>query len=1479
MKFKKFLFTIIFALVLIFGSALKISAEENEEDEPQSSFEVVKSDDMEYLEVPTDTAQATADYIWRNTQLFWAEGNTVKETTDPDKVLSGSKSLNWTPGAGDSEGWTPTEVNIGISPGKTMGTEGGYLLRLEFLVKLHDVERFVVKVWDTSNAVIHEMVLAGDYGIASDDKTLDKDPETEIIVEKKSTTESGAAVEHARVCFTVRSSIKLTTYYSFSVKSLSENASIILDDVVFSKDTASEIKQRFYEEFKVEGFEASDLSQTMFTGAQESVKEVSLNTEKPIMETKDLRIVPSARNKGVYIRSEVFTLEETYYKLFYKFKGEYVTKAGVYVRNAETDAIIYDLIVNPITEERLPEVSNPLFDSSKLSRDSKFIYTSYGEFGSKKAQNVYLELYFSVSNVNGYISFDDINVMKEYIPSYPDSYEPNDPDRVEGNLSAEYKDLEGTFTEYTPKSSGSGCAGSVVASVVGVLALLGILILAKKGMLKHSVKKTLNSIMILLLVGFITVAMTSCDSDSSSDRIDGDYYVVTPEKIDGKLDNPGMGWVMLEEPTYGGHVDIGASGEFPEVDNISLSTSWASIEYEEGVFDFSNLDRTIDYWTSVGKHINLRICTDNLVLTYTYKGVPDWLLKKYNVNYTMVDYMDPGPVSVCQSIDVRDKTYLKFLDRFLEALHNHYADNKMVDFVEIRGFGLWGEWHHGWTFDSKEQRMASLDNILSYYYEQFKDSGKFMCVCSSWDPDYTTTNEYYIDNATADEAYMNYVNWSSFDTAWRTPGISFRRDSGGALLRYDLDERIMAEAFRSGKRLPLLGEYSTNFTNLTTPANAFDLISAIDDILYKMRPNYSTVLNWVAVDLANIIDSGNTEFIDRANKMFGYRLAVDTAYTPKQVASGSAMEVMTTWSNTAVGVFPYKAGLNYHFLDENNNIVHTLKDDNFDARLFIQGEINNFYSELSVPESLADGKYKLAVSIDVDGEKIALGMAGETAEDSRIYVLSNIEVNSKANTKPLGEALFVQKHSYENKDELQFEANSIYEITFKYLPGFDMANFYFGTNDHYEFSLVSESAAADDVTKKVGTYRWQDISGEVGQKTVVVSTGNHSDYKLNVESINFDKIYVDEVWVRKVGGASENFEKYEVTDASTIIEPMNLTSAEVAEDSIDGRGLEMMSGNTNQKYVLSKIDVKNFKFEKGYTYNITFDFRNLGQVGNGGYFFVANGDYNNVRTDYTVFGEWYERADNWDTKKTFSFTPTEDNQTIVFGVNASGSYMIDNLIITKQKTSAYVEGTDLGYEHNVRPDWTDIGMGKLETFERGAFQSCGFNWGQFAWGRMTSKEEEVPNYSEDNKTALLLRIEEEAYNPAVGNEWFEFARSKREYYPFKSEGYYKVSFDYMIIKEGTYGQVFMFFRDDTIGDRFTEAVNGPIASPTPGQSLTNGREVGVVYHYEGVWKMKAHDNYQFMFSAHGLWEFSVDNILIEELTEEEALAYKAQIES
>ena len=70
-------------------------------------------------------------------------------------------------------------------------------------------------------------------------------------------------------------------------------------------------------------------------------------------------------------------------------------------------------------------------------------------------------------------------------------------------------------------------------------------------------------------------------------------------------------------------------------------------------------------------------------------------------------------------------------------------------------------------------------------------------------------------------------------------------------------------------------------------------MSGVNEIIYKMRPNYCTALGWVAVEIANYVAKGETEFVDRANMMFGYRLAVDSAYIPKKISSTGKVEVMT----------------------------------------------------------------------------------------------------------------------------------------------------------------------------------------------------------------------------------------------------------------------------------------------------------------------------------------------------------------------------------------------------------------------------------------------------------------------------------------------------------------------------------------------------------------------------------------------------------
>ena len=214
-------------------------------------------------------------------------------------------------------------------------------------------------------------------------------------------------------------------------------------------------------------------------------------------------------------------------------------------------------------------------------------------------------------------------------------------------------------------------------------------------------------------------------------------------------------------------------------------------------------------------------------------------------------------------------------------------------------------------------------------------------------------------------------------------------------------------------------------------------------------------------------------------------------------------------------------------------------------------------------------------------------------------------------------------------------------------------------------------------------------------------------------------------------------------------------------------------------------------------------------------------------------------------------------------------YMIDNLIISSQEVNDVKLGTDLGFKHNEIPVHNS-GFGIVETFERGSFQASGYEWGQFAWGRMTFDENEVAGYSETNKSSILCRIEEEAYNPLIDNVWFEFLRSKKEYFQFEANEFYKVSFQYKIIKKFDSGKVFCFFRDDTMADRFARAVNAPYLMTDNDCDITAGKTVGEVYTFEYAFQIGDGSNYQFMFCANGLWEISVDNILIEKVTEAEA---------
>ena len=184
---------------------------------------------------------------------------------------------------------------------------------------------------------------------------------------------------------------------------------------------------------------------------------------------------------------------------------------------------------------------------------------------------------------------------------------------------------------------------------------------------------------------------------------ENNYKTVSFEETNALCeDNEGQGWVVLEEPLYGGLPSLGYKGTLPEVKAVSLSTGWSVIEQTPGVYDWREMDKTIEYWVSQGKTINMRLCTDGLTLNQgVIHGCPAWIFEEpYNVPQVVND----GQIYA----DLSSKVYQTELKKFLAVFAEHYTNENYpyrdaIEVVELRGYGMVGEWHSGWnTYSSVE---------------------------------------------------------------------------------------------------------------------------------------------------------------------------------------------------------------------------------------------------------------------------------------------------------------------------------------------------------------------------------------------------------------------------------------------------------------------------------------------------------------------------------------------------------------------------------------------------------------------------------------------------------------------------------------------------------------------------------------------------------------------------------------------------------
>lgn len=473
--------------------------------------------------------------------------------------------------------------------------------------------------------------------------------------------------------------------------------------------------------------------------------------------------------------------------------------------------------------------------------------------------------------------------------------------------------------------------------------------------------------------------------------------VILEEDTEVILHNPDMGWVIyenypLDQDPQGSSTLLTLPDElFPLVDQVAIMFSWADIERSEGEFDFSRVDHAYDYWRKRGKEIQLRVSAESLLwwskrTPPSGHGIPEHVLAHIPVEQKQTHHESDLPYTV---VDARNPVYQERLSRFLNALNAHFAaDSRPVTLIDLRGFGLWGEWHRGYHYSDAKQRREALCAILDLWSKALPNH--FLSLSYSYDPE--GPKEYFagptekFDPAFTTH-YRDFLNFSAFDHALTKPNITFRRDGCGGAVHSN--ERLLCEnAFATLSKGPFMSEFLGGYGSVKK-AGAKWLNWMIDDAL-SLHPNYVCVLGWQGADARDFLKEQPALALHGLRTM-GYRLAPLEVSHPKTVTPHEVFTVDTQWTNRGVGRAPRDFHLELSLHTSTGEAVAAADAGALPTSKWTKGSDYTAKSKVTF-QALRPGQYELRMQLRDPVTKRVIQIPIADAKQNSSYVLGPVTV-------------------------------------------------------------------------------------------------------------------------------------------------------------------------------------------------------------------------------------------------------------------------------------------------------------------------------------------------------------------------------------------------------------------------------------------------------------------------------------------------------
>ena len=227
--------------------------------------------------------------------------------------------------------------------------------------------------------------------------------------------------------------------------------------------------------------------------------------------------------------------------------------------------------------------------------------------------------------------------------------------------------------------------------------------------------------------------MTSSNSGDSGSAPFSDTTKITYalKPFDGPLSNPHKGftvptggaWTFVPEFEYGPYGSLN-NRAWDLVSYGSGYQQWNKLNPAKGVYDWTELEKLLNALAEHNMGYALR------VLPYTpsfiksdfppqedYDWTPPFVYemgaKKIQIDLRGTDYHAYAPVW-------DDSIYIWAAKEFAKALAEKYDGDPRIEYIDVRTFGEWGEWHTSHMLGSVMPADSVLKDMLDYYASVFK---------------------------------------------------------------------------------------------------------------------------------------------------------------------------------------------------------------------------------------------------------------------------------------------------------------------------------------------------------------------------------------------------------------------------------------------------------------------------------------------------------------------------------------------------------------------------------------------------------------------------------------------------------------------------------------------------------------------------------------------------------------------------------------